>query len=163
MIERLCGSERVSACELSRQVGVSQTTLSRWLRQAKVGAMRDETKQEESKKAKRPRRPRDWSAEERFEAVAEAAKLSEEELGAFLRREGLRMADLEHWRESMLEAVRPQAARRAKRRRSRQTKRIRELEKELNRKDKALAETAALLALKKKVQQIWGDGEDDTR
>ncbi len=41
-------------------------------------------------------------------------------------------------------------------------KRIRDLEKELRRKDKALAETAALLVLKKKVQQIWGDEDEDT-
>jgi hypothetical protein len=40
-------------------------------------------------------------------------------------------------------------------------KRIKELERELNRKEKALAEAAALLVLKKKVQEIWGD-EDDT-
>jgi hypothetical protein len=41
-------------------------------------------------------------------------------------------------------------------------KRIRGLEKELKRKDKALAETAALLVLKKKVQEIWGDEDDST-
>ena len=40
--------------------------------------------------------------------------------------------------------------------------RIKELERELRRKDKALAETAALLVLKKKVQAIWGDEDDDT-
>jgi hypothetical protein len=40
-------------------------------------------------------------------------------------------------------------------------KRIRQLEKELQRKEKALAETAALLVLRKKVQAIWGDKEED--
>ena len=40
-------------------------------------------------------------------------------------------------------------------------KRIKELERELRRKDKALAETAALLVLKKKAQAIWGDREDE--
>jgi hypothetical protein len=39
--------------------------------------------------------------------------------------------------------------------------RIKELERELRRKEKALAETAALLALKKKARDIWGDSEDD--
>ena len=38
-------------------------------------------------------------------------------------------------------------------------KRIKELERELRRKDAALAETAAILALRKKVQAIWGDEE----
>ena len=43
-----------------------------------------------------------------------------------------------------------------------EAKRIRELEKDLRRKEKALAETAALLALKKKLEEIWGDEDDDT-
>jgi hypothetical protein len=39
---------------------------------------------------------------------------------------------------------------------------IRQLERDLARKDKALAEAAALLVLQKKVQAIWGDEDDDT-
>jgi hypothetical protein len=44
----------------------------------------------------------------------------------------------------------------------RETREMRELRRELKRKDKALAETAALIVLKKKVQAIWGDEDDDT-
>lgn len=40
-------------------------------------------------------------------------------------------------------------------------KRIRQLEKDLQRKEKALAEAAALLILRKKAQAIWGDKEED--
>ena len=40
-------------------------------------------------------------------------------------------------------------------------KKTRNLEKDLRRKEKALAETAALLVLKKKVQEIWGEPEDE--
>jgi hypothetical protein len=43
------------------------------------------------------------------------------------------------------------------------SKRIKALERELRRKDQALAETAALLVLQKKVRAIWGDEDDDTR
>ncbi len=39
---------------------------------------------------------------------------------------------------------------------------MRTLEKEVNRKDKALAEVTALLALRKKVEALWGDADDDT-
>ena len=46
--------------------------------------------------------------------------------------------------------------------RTKEQQRIRELERELNRKDKALAETAALLVLAKKVHALWGDEDDDT-
>jgi hypothetical protein len=42
-------------------------------------------------------------------------------------------------------------------------RRVRELERELRRKNDALAETAALLVLKKKVLSIWGDADDDTK
>ena len=41
-------------------------------------------------------------------------------------------------------------------------KRIKDLEKELLRKDRALAEAAALLVLKKKAQDLWEDEDDDT-
>jgi hypothetical protein len=56
----------------------------------------------------------------------------------------------------MIIGLEPKPARRA------ETKRIKDLEKELRRKDQALAETAALLVLKKKAQEIWGDEDDDT-
>jgi hypothetical protein len=45
---------------------------------------------------------------------------------------------------------------------SAEAKRVRELERELRRKEKALAETAALLVLKKKAAAIWGDEDDST-
>jgi transposase-like protein len=106
------------------------------------------------------KRPQDWNAEEKLCAVLEAAALSDEELGAFLRRKGLHEAQLQQWRDQMLSGLAPAPARQGKK--APEARRIRELEKELTRKDKALAETAALLVLKKKVQEIWGDEDDDT-
>lgn len=105
---------------------------------------------------KAPRRPEDWSAEERLRAVLESSRLTDDELGAFLRREGLHEATLRQWRTAALEGLGPQRSTRA------EQKRIQELEKQLRRKDKALAEAAALLVLQKKVHAIWGDGDDDT-
>jgi transposase-like protein len=86
--------------------------------------------------------------------------ISEVDLGALLRREGLHEAQLAEWREAVQEAL--EGTRAKKSRSSAEAKRIRQLERELKRKDKALAETAALLVLKKKAQAIWGDGDDDT-
>jgi transposase-like protein len=95
--------------------------------------------------------------------VNEARELSDHELGEFLRREGLHEETLVAWRkaaeEAALEALQPSGPVRA---RSGDRKRIKQLERELQRKDKALAEAAALLILKKKVQAIWGDEDDDT-
>lgn len=159
MVKKLCGPDSVSANELSRQTGVPQQTLSRWLRDAKIATIMDSGKKETSSRG-RSRRPRDWTAEERLEAVTRTAKMGDEELGAYLRQTGLRSTDLERWKEATLTALgRPGA--RAKRRDAKDKKRIRELEKELRRKEKALAESAALLILKKKAQAIWGDADDD--
>jgi transposase len=150
-----------SANALSQQTGISQTTLSRWLREAgRVATMTKQTRPKENE-ARAAQRPQDWSWEEKLRAVVEAASLSEAELGAFLRRKGLHEAQLEQWREGVRAGL-GSAPVRPRGRRSAEARRIRELERELRRKDKALAEAAALLVLKKKAQAIWGDGDDDT-
>ena len=77
-----------------------------------------------------------------------------------MRRQGLHEAQLQQWRDQMLAGLEPMTVPRGKK--APEGKRVRELEKELRRKDKALAETAALLVLKKKAQAIWGDEDDDT-
>ena len=91
-----------------------------------------------------------------------AASLDDEQLGAFLREKGLHQTHLEQWRSQMLDGLQNGAAKKRSRQKNSDAKRIRSLEKELRRKDKALAETAALLVLKKKVQEIWGDEDDPT-
>jgi len=107
------------------------------------------------------KRPQDWSAEEKLQAVIEGATLSEADLGAFLRRQGLHEAQLTQWRQLVLSGLK-RAPKRPGKASTAQARRVRELERELARKEKALAEAAALLILKKKVQQIWGDEDDNT-
>ena len=85
--------------------------------------------------------------------------LGETELGALLRREGVHEAELTAW-QAAAEAALNEAGRRGLR--SAEAQRTYALERELRRKDAALVETAALLVLKKKVQAIWGDGDDTT-
>ena len=109
-----------------------------------------------------PKTPNGWSAEEKLKAVLEAAAIPDEQLGAFLRRKGIHETHLEQWRMQMLGGLGKRGTNEKPSRRNADVKRIRSLEKELRRKDKALAETAALLVLEKKVQEIWGDEDDDT-
>ena len=97
-----------------------------------------------------------WGPEEKLRAVIEYEKLDGEARGKYLREKGLYSVDIERWRAEMLAAV----GKRSKDRNA-QGQRIRKLEAELRRKEKALAETAALLVLKKKAQAIWGDPEDE--
>jgi transposase-like protein len=93
-----------------------------------------------------------------------AEMLSEDELGVFLRTEGIHEATLKEWRESVFSAA-TGALKDSHRKKSENTpmaRRIRELERELRRKEKALAEAAALLVLKKKLDTFFGEGEDES-
>ena len=161
MVQRLASPEGISANALSKETRVSQNTLSRWLREARTLDPMGKKKRDGDGGAHGPRR---WTVEDKLRVVMEASALSDEELGAFLRREGLHEAQLDEWRTKVTEGA-TGALKDAKRKRSERTpdaRKIRELERELRRKEKALAEVAALLTLQKKVREIWGDGGDDT-
>lgn len=166
MVQKMAGPNGRSATSLAGEVGVSQASLSRWLNQAgTVPAVANKKKAGKRKNgsSRSAKRPQDWRAQDKLQVVLEAASLSEEELGEFFRRKGLHQAHLDEWREQLTKAA-PEvfgSPRRSKKV-SPEDKRIRELEKELRRKDKALAETAALLVLKKKADAIWGVVDDDT-
>ena len=154
MVQRIAGPKGITAYALSKEVGVSQPTLSRWVRERSLSGMTDES----------PKKRRTWTATKKLRVVQEASQLSDEDLGAFLRREGLHQAQLDEWTEVVKAAALAGLAppKRSKAKRSPEEKKIRALEKDLNRKDRALAEVTAILALKKRVQEIWGDGDDDT-
>jgi len=157
MVGKLMGSEGWSATALARETGVSQATLSRWRRQAIVGPMND-TNGESGQRRRR------WTPERKVQLVMKAEGLGETELGALLRQEGLHEEDLERFRQEVMEAAR--AGLRTKKRTRKlhpAEKEVRKLKKELARKERALAEAAALLVLRGKVQAfLAADEEGDT-
>ena len=112
---------------------------------------------------KKNKRPQDWTAREKLTAVIESGGLDDEKLGAFLRENGLHETHLEQWRIQMLEGLNGRQPMSSKNRaKTSDTKKIQYLERELKRKELALAEAAALLILKKKVREIWGDEDGNT-
>ena len=158
MVRRLTGPKAVSAVVLSKETGVGQATLSRWLLEAaSFRGMSDDPPQ---KIDPAPRRPQEWSAEEKLQAVVEAGQLDEAKLGEFLRQKGLHRGDIEQWRRSATEGLgRPYGRGEG---RTIEEKKIRVLERELRQKEKALAEAAALLVLRKKLTALWAGAADDT-
>jgi transposase-like protein len=159
MVQRMSGPEGISATALSREVGLAQPTLSRWLREATtLDRMTKRSKAKRNGQGTPHKSPRQWSTQEKLRVVVEAAALSDADLGAFLRRQGLHEAQLRQWREAIAAAL----GERMKRKPSAQAHEVKVLRKELLRKEKALAELAALLALQKKVQALWGDEDDAT-
>src|SRR5690349_15866319 len=158
MVAKMTGPHAKSATELAAETGLAQATLSRWLREASTLRRRMPNEDDDDAPVTR-KQPQEWTPEEKLQVVLEASALSEGELGAFLRSKGIHSAVLEEWRRQALSGLRgTEVASKLQT----ESKELRELKRELKRKDKALAETAALLVLKKKAQEIWGDEDDDT-
>lgn len=155
LVQRMLG-EGVSAYSLAYEVGVPETTLRRWRHAARIMSSMSGS----SSGGKPAKSPRQWSTAEKLRVVTEASGLSDCELGEFLRREGLHSSQLESWREQVESALASDAA--LKKRKSAEYQRIRELEREIQLKDKALAEVTALLTLSKKVRLLLGDEGDGT-
>lgn len=133
---------------VSREIGVSVSTLERWRADALF----------------RPARCRTWTAAARLEAVLTTAAMDEATRSAWCREHGVYLQELERWRQAATQALADPEETRASPQQTRQDRRrIQELERELRRKDKALAETAALLVLSKKVAAIFNknQGEDE--
>jgi transposase len=103
-----------------------------------------------------------WTAAGRFEAVVTTAAMNEADKSAWCRSHGAYPQELAKWRASATTALAaPEELRASPQATRHDRKRIKELERELLRKDRALAETAALLVLSKKVQAIFSKGEDE--
>ena len=109
MVQKMTGPGALSATALSKQVDVSQSTLSKWLRKAGVDSSycypNNAKEYTNMAKIDPPRRPNDWSAEEKMKVVMEAASLNDEELGELLRKKGLHQTHLEQWRLQMIEGL----------------------------------------------------------
>jgi len=144
----------MSVAQVSRETGVSEQTLYNW---------RNRFRHEGKAVPADPSNPENWNGENKLAVVIETAALNEEELAEYCRRKGLYVEQIARWREGAIAGAETQRPLSATERRELQQerKKSRKLGKELRRKEKALAETAALLVLQKKAQAIWGDGEDD--
>ena len=142
---RLLPPESSSVEDVSREVGVSVATLERWRADALAsgpgsGAQR-------------------WTPAARLQAVIATAAMDEATRSAWCREQGLYAAELDAWKQDAIAGLgEPRAASAAEARQDR--RRVKELECELHRKDKALAETAALLVLAKKLSAVFRADED---
>ncbi|MCW8128665.1 transposase [Microbulbifer halophilus] len=108
-------------------------------------------------------RPDNWSSEEKFCIVLETAPMTEAELSEYCRKHGLYPEQIEAWKVACMSAnaESDEQSKRSQKTSKAEKKRIKKLETELRRKEKALAETAALLTLSKKAEAIWGHNDED--
>lgn len=139
-----------SVDEVASGLGVSPWSLYRWTKECGTPSVME----------KKDRRPQDWSAAEKLNAVIEYERLAPEQQGEFLRREGLHTDHILAWKKSMEAGLESEIGGHTSRAELAQLKAEKKaLERDLNQKDKALAEVTALLVLKKKADLIWGTGE----
>ena len=153
LIERMLPPQAVPVPQLSRETGIPADTLYDWRRQARRARGLGPAPVGNGER---------WSAAEKFAMVVEAAALNEAEQGEYCRQRGLYPEQLQTWRRACEQANAGQAGPLAQSKHDAQTdkRRLQALERELRRKDKALAEAAALLVLRKKAEAIWGTDED---
>ena len=135
MIARLTGVNAVSAAQLARETGITQQNLSRWLSEARSLPFAASGNRIVSAR----------TVEQKAQIIARAAGLAGDELTRYLERENVRFAHFKRWRLALEEAGEESVG---------MTKRIRRLERELSRKERALAEAAALLMLRETVGNL---------
>lgn len=142
--------QNLPVAEVSRRTGISEPTLYGWRNQARA---RGRAVPGDGSSAE------DWRAEDKFAAVVETMGLAEAERAEYCRRKGLYVEQLERWRQACLQANAGSSERASGSALAEERKRSRQLERELRRKEKALAETAALLVLSRKLEALWNTGE----
>jgi len=140
--------------ELARESGITEQTLYTWRRQLR---------NQGTPVPGSGKNAEEWTSEDKFAVVLETAALNTADLAEYCRGKGLFVEQVAAWRAACMSAnTSPVQQTRQQQAQSKEDKkRIRQLEKDLNRKEKALAEAAALLILRKKAQAIWGDKEED--
>jgi transposase len=145
-VARLLPPESAEISAVSQELGVSVAALERWRADA----------------LSRPARERAWTAAARLQAVIATAAMDEAQRNAWCREQGIFPSDLQQWRGSAMAALsQPEEARATPQETRQDRRRIKELEKDLRRKEKALAETTALLVLAKKLEAIFPPGGDE--
>jgi len=147
-VARLLPPESASIQQVSQELGVSVATLERWRADALAT----------------PTRERVWTAAARLQAVITTAAMDEAQRSAWCRENGVYPTELQQWKDNATaalseapeEGITAQQGRDAK-------KRIKELERDVRRKDKALAETTALLVLSKKSRRSCSETRKNDR
>lgn len=147
-LAKLLPPYNMSVASVSQSDGISEATLYYWRNQIKAEGKpvpgTDKTTEE-------------WPAEARLAVIIETATLSETELAEYCRKKGLYAEQIMQWKQAFLQV--PSLSDRAALKQSQ--KENKQLKRELNRKEKALAEAAAILVLRKRLQDFYGESSED--
>jgi len=154
---RMGPPQRQSVAELSEELGIHVITLYKWRKAWRIQGEVVPASQKD---------PEGWGSADKFTVVLESAGLNSTELAAYCRERGLFPEQVARWRQAAQDAnaqpLLTMADQKDLQKRHQEDQReIKRLQQELRRKDKALAEAAALLIASKKIQAYWGEDEGD--
>jgi transposase-like protein len=154
IIAKLLPPSNVSVLDVAKETGIPKDTLYCWrVKYRNTSASESDQGQQSC----------NFSSEEKLTIVIETASLNETETSEYCRRKGLYPDQINGWTSVIKQSLTRKApVSKADRKTARQQeKTIKQLQSELNRKDRALAEAAALLILEKKIQSIWSKPEGE--
>lgn len=156
LVQKICSPNSPGVSQISKESGIACSTLYAWV--AKMG---------KSNKSTKAKPTTTHTPEQKFQIILESSALAEPELGEYLRKNGLHSKQIAEWKQEALAAMTTASEVRKPGRPRKDPElvaaesEIKELKRDLRRKEKALAEQTALVILQKKVQAIWGTDEDD--
>ncbi|MEB0141254.1 IS3 family transposase, partial [Undibacterium sp. CCC2.1] len=144
---KMLAPDAPSIVSMSKQEGISEATLYNW---------RTKLRQQGRPVPTTDRNNEQWTAQAKFAIIVETAALNEADLALYCRGKGLYPAQVKTWRELAVAAQNGQPVAQAEQQKTTQSyqKKIKELQREVDRKNKALAEAAALLVLQKKLRAL---------
>ena len=142
---RLLPPNNARVADVVKETGVPKDTLYEW-------RTRYRNKQGASPYSGKP--TNQYSADDKLAVIIETATLNEAELGEYCRRKGLYPVQIATWKASMVQGLMSSPSKADREQNQKQIKAIQHLEKDLARKEKALAEVVALLVLQKKFQAL---------
>lgn len=154
ILNKLLPPSNMTVAEVSREEGISAQTLYNWRSQAKESGLPVPGKKPTTEQ---------WSADAKLAVVIKTAPMSESELSQYCRENGLYVEQVKDWKDQCLggfQSSREQALEAKKQAKSDRAE-IKYLKKDLRRKEKALAETAALLVLRKKLNALLGVDDEE--
>ena len=151
VLKKVLPPESRPISEVCKETGVSDQTIRNWLKSLKDDSF-DKSDGEIS--------PESRNSSEKMTLLLEGRSIEPEKLGEWLRKNGLHTEHLSLWEQELRDKI-SDKNKSEKQKYSELKKKYKVLEKDLIRKEKALAEAAALLMLKKKADNLWGDSEDD--
>ena len=143
-----------SVSQIQQETGIPEGTLKKWRTEIRKKGFAAPAGEQQSER---------WSTQDKYLIVVETATLSEIELAGYCRKKGLYVEQVKSWKNNCMQAnggVAQELALSQKREKIKD-KELQQVRKELQRKESALAEAAALLILRKKAAAIWGQPEEE--